>query len=382
MKTITVLGAGSVGSLVAEEMSRDYRVISVDRDSKNLSRIKGKKNIVALQGDLTDEAETLRAVSGSDLAILALPGSFGYQTLKTLIKTGVDTVDISFFEEDPFSLEDLAKDKGIQFSVDCGVAPGLCNIILGRHAAMENVHSYSCMVGGLVRARHLPYEYKSVFSPSDVIAEYVREARIVEDNQLKIKPALSAPEFLEFEGVGTLVAFNTDGLRTLIKTMKIPFMSEKTLRYPKTYEYLKVLKDSGFFSDREITVQGKSIKPCDVSEILLSGIWKISTEDRDMTLMKIQIETSEKSVYTYTISDFYDEKENRLSMARTTGFTCCAVSRLFLEDRIEGEGLITPEQIGSSKSNFEFVVEYLKNKNIKIELDEFKNSVKLENLAK
>lgn len=368
MKTVTVLGAGSVGSLIAEEMSHDYRVISVDKDSKNLSKIKSKENIDVFQSDLNDERAIQTAAFGSDLAILALPGSIGYKTLKSLLKTGIDTIDISFFEEDPFSLQDLAKDNKALYSVDCGVAPGLCNIILGNHAERENVHSYKCMVGGLVRARHLPYEYKSVFSHSDVIAEYVRQARIVENNELKIKPALSDPEFIEFEGIGTLVAFNTDGLRTLIKTMKIPFMAEKTLRYPKTYEYLKVLKDSGFFSDREITVHGKTIKPSDVSEILLSDIWRIESEDRDMTLMKIQIKATKN--YTYTITDFYDENEKHLSMARTTGFTCCAVSRLFLEGKIEGEGLITPEQIGASEQNFKFVLDYLRDKNIKIKLDE------------
>jgi len=89
-------------------------------------------------------------------------------------------------------------------------------------------------VGGLPIVRQWPYEYKAVFSPLDVIEEYTRTARFVENGRVVTRPALTDLERVDFEGVGTLEAFNTDGLRTLIQTIPAPNMKEKTLRYPGT----------------------------------------------------------------------------------------------------------------------------------------------------
>ncbi len=371
MKRITVLGSGIVGSLIASDLSRDYEVSCADKNIARLNKLISASGVIALESDLSDPRQFEKAISGADLAVIALPGFMGYKTLEKVIETGTDAVDISFFAEDPFSLEEKAKQKKVTAIVDCGVAPGLCNIILGFHLQKGKISSYKCLVGGLVRARFAPFEYKSVFSPSDVIAEYVREARLVKNGDVVFEEALSEPENIDFEGIGTLTAFNTDGLRTLVKTADIPFMSEKTLRYPKTYEYLKVLKDSGFFSEIPVEVEGAEIKPCNLSDKLLSEKWKINDKDRDVTCMKIFIESDSengKELMEYTLTDYYDEKEKVLSMARTTGYTCCAVSRLVLEGKISRKGILPPEEIGREENNFSFVMDYLRKKGVLINI--------------
>ena len=150
------------------------------------------------------------------------------------------------------------------------------------------IDSYECYVGGLPVEREWPYEYKAVFSPIDVIEEYTRPARFVQNSKIITKEALSETELMNFKGVGTLESWNSDGLRTLIKTMAhVPNMIEKTLRYPGCVEYIKVLRETGFFSKEEIELNGVKIKPIDVTSKLLFPIWKMNEEDRDLSLIHI-----------------------------------------------------------------------------------------------
>ena len=129
------------------------------------------------------------------------------------------------------------------------------NVIFGHHDRSMKISDYECLVGGLPVKREWPYEYQAVFSPIDVIEEYIRPARYIQNKKLIIKEALSETELIEFEEIGTLESWNSDGLRSLIKTMPhVPNMIEKTLRYPGCVEYLKVLRASGFFSYEEIEV--------------------------------------------------------------------------------------------------------------------------------
>jgi len=137
------------------------------------------------------------------------------------------------FPGNPLELEPVAKEQKLTAAVDCGVAPGLSNMLAGHGLSqLDQAFSIHIYVGGLPIIRKWPFEYQAVFSPVDVIEEYLRPARCVANGQLVTKPALSEPELIEFENLGTLEAFNTDGLRTMIDTLTVPEMIEKTLRYP------------------------------------------------------------------------------------------------------------------------------------------------------
>ena len=246
MAKIIVLGAGLVGNVMAKDLAKQHAVSCIDISEQALAPLKAH-NIQTTRADLTDQNTLNNIIQDFDLVIGAVPGFMGYQMLKTVIEAGKNIVDISFFPEDPFGLDTLAKEKGVVAVMDCGVAPGMGNIILGHYDAQMQISDYECLVGGLPEVREWPYEYKAVFSPIDVIEEYIRPARYVQNSQLITKEALSDTELIEFEGVGTLESWNSDGLRSLIDTMPhIPNMIEKTLRYPGCVEYLKVLRESGF----------------------------------------------------------------------------------------------------------------------------------------
>jgi lysine 6-dehydrogenase len=289
-KRVTVLGAGLVGNAIAADLSHDFIVTSVDRDRAALEKLKNRYNVEILVADLSDSETLRRSVKGADIIVGALPGFMGYEMIRTLAPEKIDIVDISFFPEDPFTLDELAREHGITVITDCGVAPGMGNIVLGHYNSKMEVCNYECYVGGLPVERKWPWEYKAVFSPIDVIEEYTRPARYVENGHTIIREALSDPELLHFEGIGSLEAWNSDGLRTLIKTMKIPNMIEKTLRYPGCIEYLRVLREAGFFSYDEIDVNGTRVKPIDLTARLLFPQWELKPGEEDFTVMRIIVE--------------------------------------------------------------------------------------------
>ena len=357
MSKIIVLGCGLVGKVIAEDLSQEHNVTSVDISQKNLDRLK-PENIKKICEDITKESVLKNLITDYDLVVGALPGFMGYETMKQVILSKKNIVDISFYPEDPFGLDQLAKDNNVIAIMDCGVAPGMGNIIFAHHDSQMQITDYECLVGGLPKKREWPFEYQAVFSPIDVIEEYIRPARYVQNKSLIVKEALSDTELVEFDEIGTLESWNSDGLRTLINTMShVPNMIEKTLRYPGCVEYLKVLRECGYFSYEQIDVDGTKIRPIDLTAKLLFPKWQMKDGDEDFTVMRIKIsglEKGKKVTYTYSLLDRF--QNNTISMARTTGFTCTAVANLVLEKKFTKLGISPPEFLGSS---FEYVNNYL-----------------------
>jgi saccharopine dehydrogenase-like NADP-dependent oxidoreductase len=367
MKKIIILGAGMIGSAIAFDLSSQFDVTVVDIDKKKLDSIAKKSQVKTIRKDISDKETIIKAIKNFNLVISAVPGFMGYNTLRNIITAGKEVVDISFFEEDPFSLDELAKQKRVRAVVDCGIAPGLSNIILGHHNTKMKIEYFECLVGGLPFERVLPFQYKAPFSPTDVIEEYTRPARIVENKKIIIKPALSGVEPIDIKPIGTLESFNTDGLRTLIKTMKIPNMKEKTLRYPGHASFMNSLKESGFFKKDYVEISGKKIKPVDLAAKLLFPLWHLDENEKEFTVLQLKIKGKEKrnrKEYIYTLFDQFDEKTKTTSMARTTGYTCTSVARLLLNNDYNKIGISPPEFIGEIENCFNKVVKELKERSI------------------
>lgn len=361
MKKVIVLGAGLVGKVMAADLAKSFDVTAVDFSQDALNEA-ARLGVKTQQADLSDQAGLSQLLKPFDLVVGAVPGFMGFNVAKTVIEAGKNMVDISFFPEDPFLLDDLAKKHGVTIVTDCGVAPGMGNIILGYHNKRMQIQHYECLVGGLPLVREWPYEYKAVFSPIDVIEEYIRPARYVQNGAMVVKEALSDPELVHFEGVGTLESWNSDGLRSLIKTMpNIPNMIEKTLRYPGCIEYLRVLRETGLFSYEEIDVKGVKVRPVDVMAKLLFPKWKLKPGEEEFTVMRIVMEGEEQGVkkrYQYNLLD--RTNNGTLSMARTTGYTCTAVLNLLANGSYTRKGISPPEFLGEEKEHFDFILNYLK----------------------
>ncbi|MEE9571820.1 MAG: saccharopine dehydrogenase C-terminal domain-containing protein [Candidatus Neomarinimicrobiota bacterium] len=367
MKNIVVLGAGLVGKAIVLDLYKSYNILVIDIDKNKLSKLDKIPNIETLVTDLAVDANIRKVIKNADLVIGAVPGFMGFNMLKNVIEAGKNIVDISFFPVDPFELDNLAKDNNVTAVVDCGVCPGMGNIILGRYIGKFDINSYKCLVGGLPQNPVKPWGYKAVFSPIDVIEEYTRPVRIRKNGKMEIEDALSKSEMVEFDKIGQFEAWNTDGLRTLLSTTNIPNLVELTIRHIGTIEPMKALRDSGFFSTKEIDVKGKNVKPIDVTTNLMFAQWKLQPNEKDMTLMRIIIEgikNGKQHKVIYDLIDFYDNKTNTTSMARTTGYTCTAVANLLLEKKYNNTGIIAPEYLGKDEKVFQYIIRFLANRNI------------------
>jgi len=352
---IAVLGAGLVGGPMALDLAdeKEFAVTVADRNGQALAHLAERAPLRVEKIDLTQAGEIERLVQGSDLVISAVPGNMGFKTLRTLIAAGKNVVDIAFFPEDPFLLEEEAQRQGVTVVTDCGVAPGMSHILAAFGASsLDTAERLEIYVGGLPLVRTRPWEYKAVFSPADVIEEYVRPARLVENGRVVVKPALSEPELLEFPGVGTLEAFNSDGLRTLVRTLDIPNMKEKTLRYPGHIEKISLLRELGLFSREPVEIGSRMVRPLDLTSALLFPQWKLAEGEADLTVMKVRVSGiagGRPTCHEFDLFDRRDERQGIHSMARTTGYTATGVARLLLRGRIGRTGLVAPEFLGQDE---------------------------------
>jgi lysine 6-dehydrogenase len=371
MSKIVVLGCGAVGRDMVIDLCKDpdCEVISVDVNHKNLEQLASKHPIQTRVEDLSTKEGIVRAIEDADIVVGSVPGFLGYTMLETVIRAGKNIVDISYFPEDPFGLDDLAKEKGVTAVVDCGVVPGMSNIILGDHMQKMKVNSYECYVGGTPKSRNAPLGYKSPFPVLEVLEEYAESCRMVEDGKVVVKPMLDETMTIDLPKIGNMGCLNSDGLRTLIHTTRseIPNMFEKTLRYPNHVEQMRIFRDSGFFNTTPIQVKDVSVRPIDVTTSLISQLWKYEPGEADITVMRLIIsgmEDGETVTYTYDMYDEYDPVTGTLSMSRTTGYTCNAVTRLVLDGGYSQTGISAPEFVGHVDGCWEIIEKYLADRGV------------------
>jgi saccharopine dehydrogenase-like NADP-dependent oxidoreductase len=366
---IAVFGAGMVGRAIALDLASSFNVTSFDLSEQSLQLLQERdSSIQTQQADLKQYDQYAKWLTGFDIVVTAVPGFMGFEVLKTVISCSKNVADISFFPEDALLLDKLAKERNVTAITDIGVAPGLSNLILGRCNEEITVTNFECYVGGLPKFRKKPFEYKAPFSPADVIEEYMRPARLKENGEIVTKPALSEREYLSFDGVGTLEAFNTDGLRSLLFTMShIPNMKEKTLRYPGHVGLVIALKQAGFFDEDEIDINGTRISPRQFSSKILFNDWKLDEKEEELTVMKVIIEGKKNGSLQrveYNLLDRWDDKTRISSMGRTTGYTCTAAVHLIAKKMFTEKGVFPPELVGKNKECFGFVMNYLKERDV------------------
>jgi lysine 6-dehydrogenase len=362
---IAILGAGMVGRAIAIDLAKNYTVTSFDVNESSLLLLNERdRSVLTVQADLSNYDGYRHLLKDFDFVISAVPGFMGYKTLKAIINAQKNVVDISFFPEDALQLDAVAKQNNVTAIVDCGVAPGMSNLILGYYNERMKIESFECMVGGLPKKRVKPFEYKAPFSPIDVLEEYTRPARYTENSCIITKPALSDAELIDFEKVGTLESFNTDGLRSILFTMRhIPNMKEKTLRYPGHIDLMKGLIKAGFLNDKPVNFKGQQISPLEFTSALLFDQWRLDATEEEFTIMTIAIKGEGKTIH-YELYDEYDTQTKTSSMSRTTGYTATAALNMLINNLFTAKGIFPPELVGKEATCFNFILNYLKERNV------------------
>jgi saccharopine dehydrogenase-like NADP-dependent oxidoreductase len=375
MTRAVVLGGGMVGATIAADLASDpsFQVTVVEARPARLQQL-AAAGLVTRPADLGDPAAVRGVAADFDLVIGALPSVLGLQTLRAVIEAGRDYVDISFMPDDPLPLGELAAKRGVIAVVDCGVAPGVSNMMAGRAAAeLDPCERIDMCVGGLPVVRHWPFEYKAGFAPSDVIEEYTRPARLVEHGRVVVREALSEPELLDLPGVGTVEAFNTDGLRTLISTLKAPHMRERTLRWPGHIELMRVFRELGLFSKQPIEVKGVPVVPLEVTAALLFPKWTFGEGEADLTVMRVEAEgmkDGRRTILRWDLFDQHDPATGTRSMSRSTAFPATLVARMIAAGRFPlGPGVHPPELPAQRPGFLEEVIDGLRARGVRVDAD-------------
>ncbi len=375
VKRIAVLGGGMVGGFMARELARagGFAVVLHDRDPHALARSARAAGIEVKETDLARREAVAKAAAEADLVVGAVPGHLGFETARTVIEAGRNLVDISFFPEDAYALDAAARARGVTAVVDCGVMPGLGGMLGLRMAAeLDRADRVTILVGGLPVERRWPMEYKAPFSPIDVIEEYVRPARFRLNGETVTRPALSDPELVDFPGIGTLEAFNTDGLRTLLTTCDVPELREKTLRYPGHVEKMRMLRDLGFFSEEPLDTEDAKVRPIAVTAQLLFGAWRLEPGMPELTVMRVEAEGLEGGRRVIRRADLIDRTDTGTgdtSMARTTGLPAVIVARRMAEGAALPAGIVPAELIARDRPMFDGLISDLARRGVRISFE-------------
>ncbi|UCE29453.1 MAG: saccharopine dehydrogenase family protein [Candidatus Bathyarchaeota archaeon] len=373
---VLVLGCGNIGSVAAQDFAESMSSVEVFVADKNVTRAKevadaiGTSNVAGIQLDASNYNKLVHTLEAFDLAIGFLPGALGYRSVKACVDAGKDLVDVSFMAENPLVLNDEAVRANATIIPSAGLAPGISNILVGHASGvLDETRKVHIMVGGLPATPVPPLDYIITFAVQSVIDEYTRKARIIEGSEMIDVEALSGLEEVEFPGVGRLEAFYTDGLGTLLHTVKdVESMWEKTLRYPGHAKKIELLKTLGFFDEEPIDVEGVSISPRELSARLL-GQKLFAPGARDIVAMKVEtsgVKGGKHVSYTYHLFDRYDERKGTTAMARTTAYTASIIAQLVLGKVIREKGVVPPERIGRSEEFFSTFLKELGKRGIEV----------------
>ena len=334
MARITILGGGRQGSVVARELAADHEVTVIDSVARSIPDVQNR------QSDLGSRDAVRAALEGCDMAVGALPARFGFAAAQAAIDAHKNYVDLAFSEEDAYSLHDAAQAAGVAVLPDCGLAPGISNLVIGRALATAKRQSVRVEVGGVAADKSKPYGYVVTWAVSDLQDEYVRPARIVREGKVIELPPFAELEHIEIPGVGTLESFLTDGCRTLL-SIDVPSVEEKTLRWPGHAAAIQPLVAQGTF----------------VEEISSK-----CTQGDDLVVLRITIDDQ--------VILLIDRPQAGLSaMSRTTALTCASFAAWVATGKLKETGVLAPETIGRDSQAYEFILNRLAAHGVKLQPD-------------
>jgi lysine 6-dehydrogenase len=373
---VLVLGCGFIGSVIAADLAERMPSAEIFIADKNLSRAfetakaTGRTAVRGMKLDAQNHNELVKALRDCDVIVGAMPGDIGHRSVKAAVEAEVDMVDVSYMPENPLDLNGDAEKAGITIVPDCGVAPGISNVLIGHSISqLDMVEGVYVMVGGLPERPIPPLAYTITWSSEGLIDEYTRTAKIVKKGKLADVEALTGLETVEFPGVGKLEAFYTDGLRTLVQTVKgVENMWEKTLRYPGHAAKIRLLKALGFFDDKPLKVDGESVSPRRFTARLLEATLR-RPDIPDILALKVEVQgqrAQERKRFIYYLLDRSDQTRRVSAMARTTAYPASILAQIIARGDIKARGVIPLEKLCTDEKLYERIVKELKKRRIAI----------------
>jgi saccharopine dehydrogenase-like NADP-dependent oxidoreductase len=373
---VLVVGCGNIGSVAAKDLAINLTsadVVVADKDEDRARRVAeniGTANVSYIQLDAADYQRLSATIKDFAIILGFLPAGLGYRLATACVKARRNMVDVSYMAENPLRLSEEAARADITIVPDCGLAPGISNLIVGHAvAALDNVRAVHILVGGLPEKPLPPLGYTITWSTESLIDEYTRKAGIIH-NGLKVEvEALTGLEKIVFPSLGRLEAFYTDGLRTLLHTIKgVDEMWEKTLRYPGHAEKIKTLRTLGFFDQAQVDVGNVSVSPRTITARLFEQ--KLHKRGiKDVVALRVEVsgfKNGRQLTHTYNLLDFYDQTQKITAMARTTAYPASIIAQLIFKKTLRNKGVVPLETIGKNDALFKVLISELQRRHIKI----------------
>ncbi|ASJ08950.1 saccharopine dehydrogenase [Thermococcus siculi] len=350
---VLVLGAGNVGRAIAWDLKDEFEVHVGDVSDERLRAV--SEFATPVRVDASKFEELVETIKEFELVVGALPGRFGYRAVRAAIEARTDMVDVSFMPENPLTLRDEAEKAQVTVIFDAGFAPGLSHMLMGRiWQEMDELREGYIYVGGLPKEPRPPLYYRITWSPKDLIEEYTRPARVIRNGEIT---SVDPFERIERVTVGDFEfeAFISDGLRSLLESVRAEGLEEWTLRWPGHLEKMRVLRELGFFRPEYVDKTLEVITPL------------MTYESPDFSIMQVfgrgTIDGEPKEIG-YLLYD--EEKGGFTSMSRVTGFTAAIVARLVAEQNCI-YGVIPPEILGMRIDTFTRITGELADRGIRLE---------------
>jgi lysine 6-dehydrogenase len=358
---LLVLGAGLQGSACAYDLLQNPDVEKVVLADQRIERLPSflepyhrDPRLELHRLDANDQDAVAAALRGAAACLNALPYYFNYDVARLAVDAGVHCCDLGGNTEIVFQqkeLDTLAKSRGVSVVPDCGLAPGMVNILAEAGiAALDRADSVKAYVGGLPQHPTPPLNYQIVYSLHGVLDYYTTPSWVLRDGEPFQVDALSEIDAVDFpEPVGMLEAFHTaGGLSTMPWTYrgKLRTMEYKTLRYPGHAEIMRAIRGLGLLDLEAIRVQDQSVVPREVF-IACAEPRLRRPEARDLVALRVEVEgirngAAERIVY--DVIDFYDEARHISAMERTTGFSLSITGQLQAQGRVVGPGVRTSDE--------------------------------------
>ena len=326
MVRITALGCGLIGHYVVERLlARGHELCVVDLNQP----LPFSNAVNYIQEDALKYASSIESKS---IVLNLLPGSIGDAVRAPLLERSAIIIDLAFSAEDPDQYLEISNRTGGRMLWDIGVAPGLSNMLVAEaKRKLGDLEEVVIKVGGNPTKPDDGWSYMAPFSPSDVIEEYTRPARIVRNRELIEVEALTDRHLINVDGYGEMEAFLTDGLRSLLH-IGGKNMAEYTVRWPGHID--KWLAEG--------------------SQMDLDA-WLFDKSRKEFTWLQVKASSSSEEIV-WVLCD--EGGPDGSSMARTTGLVTAACALIAVErPELIPEGINPPEALCSQA--FSFVIDYL-----------------------
>jgi lysine 6-dehydrogenase len=357
---LLVLGAGLQGCACAYDLLQNPSINQVTLADVRPTKLPKflardwKGRLRTIQLDVTDGAAVHAAFAGQAAVMSAIPYYYNGPMAKAAVECGCHFSDLGGNTDivlEQKKLHAKAKAKGISVIPDCGLAPGMVNILAAEGIRrLDRAEKVKIFVGGLPQVPEPPLNYQIVYSLEGALDYYTTPSWVLRGGKPTQVEALSEVEPVEFPSpVGTLEAFHTGGgISTLpfAYSGKIDTMEYKTLRYPGHVAIMRPIRELGLLASEPIDVKGKKVAPRD---LFIAAVHPRlhKPEGRDLVALQVQVtgqKAGKPARVTFRLIDYYDAGHGISAMMRTTGYSLSITGQMQVDGRVTAKGVHTPDE--------------------------------------